>query len=172
MAKESACRTRLKNWEEWRRLRAYDLNRKGWKQTEIALALGVTKGSVSKWLSRSTVNGKRALRSKPRSGAPCKLEPIQLKMIPEFLWHGAESYGFLGNVWTCGRVATVIRREFGVQYHRHHVAKILKNLGWTPQKPIVRASQRNEDDIEKWRTDIWPELKKSEKRRKNASFCR
>ena len=52
-------------------------------------------------------------------------------MIPEFLWHGAEAYGFRGSAWTCGRVAKVIEQEFGVAYDKGHVSRLLKQLRWT-----------------------------------------
>jgi transposase len=41
-------------------------------------------------------------------------------------------------------VKKVIEWEFGVSYHRPHVARLLKELHWTPQQPIERAAQRNE----------------------------
>ena len=34
--------------------------------------------------------------------------------------------------WTCARVAKVIEEEFGVAYHKGHVARLLKELHWTP----------------------------------------
>ena len=81
-------------------------------------------------------------------------------MIPEFLSHGAEAYGFRGDVWTCARVAKVIKREMGVVYHKTQVACLLKGLGWTPQLPIERATQRDEDAITRWRSEEWQEIKK------------
>jgi hypothetical protein len=36
--------------------------------------------------------------------------------LPELLAEGAEAHGFRGDVWTCERVAEVIRREFGVSW--------------------------------------------------------
>jgi transposase len=84
----------------------------------------------------------------------------QRRLIPGFLGHGAEAYGFRGEVWTCARVAEVIAREYGVQYHKAHVSRLLKRLGWTPQQPITRAAQRDEAAIEHWRNEVWPELKK------------
>ena len=39
-------------WREDRRLRAWGLKQRGWKQRDIATALGVTQGVVSQWLSR------------------------------------------------------------------------------------------------------------------------
>lgn len=38
--------------------------------------------------------------------------------------------------------------------------KLLKKLGWSCQKPCVRATQRNEEEIVKWREERWPILKK------------
>jgi hypothetical protein len=79
-------------------------------------------------------------------------------MIPEFLWHGPEAYGFRGSLWTCARVGKVIEEEFGVAYEKSQVSRILKQLRWTPQMPIRRAIQRDEAAIELWRTTTWPRL--------------
>jgi len=54
----------------------------------------------------------------------------------------------------------VIELEYGVTYHKSHVSRLLKELGWTPQQPIERAAQRDEAKIEHWRTAVWKELKK------------
>jgi hypothetical protein len=81
-------------------------------------------------------------------------------MLPELLWHGAEAYGFRGDVWTCPRIAQVIRWERGVSYHKDHVSRLMKELGWTPQVPITRAIQRDETAIERWRVEVWPELRR------------
>ena len=39
----------------------------------------------------------------------------------------------------------MIEKEFGVRYHKGHVSRLLKALGWTPQVPITRAIQREEE---------------------------
>jgi len=148
------------DWKEARRFRALELKQAGWTQQEIAEVLGVTKGAVSQWMTAVADDGMEALYARPHPGGPVKLPFAQRQLIPELLSHGAEAYGFRGEVWTCARVAEVIKWEFGVAYHPAHVSRILKDLKWTPQKPIERASQRNETLIEQWRTDVWPELKK------------
>src|SRR5438132_8533779 len=144
---------------EWRRMQAWRLEQLGWKQRDIATALGVSEGAVSRWLAAARRDGPAALLSRPILGHPAKLTPAQLRLLPDFLWHGAEAYGFRGEVWTCARVAKVIEEEFGVSYHKGHVARLLKELHWTPQMPIVRAIQRDEEEIERWRVDDWPRLK-------------
>lgn len=141
-------------------MRALELKELGWKQRDIAAALGVTEGAVSQWLAAVRRDGPGAILSRlSRCGMTPRLTPEQLRLIPDFLWHGAEAYGFRGDVWTCERVAGVICEEFGVSYGKSQVARLLKRLGWTPQVPITRAIQRDEEAIAGWRAETWPALK-------------
>ena len=149
-----------KDWREARRIRAWELHQKGWQQKDIAEALGVTAGSVSQWLKRGREEGPEALRSRRGGGPKPRLSNDQLAELREHLVKGAEHFGFRGDVWTQPRVAQLIKREFGVSYHPSHVGRILEQLGWSRQKPITRASQRNEAVIERWRTEKWEELEK------------
>jgi transposase len=145
--------------KEWRRMRAWQLSQVGWKQRHIAKALDVTEGAVSQWVAKARSHGPAALLARHHPGPAAKLESDQMRLIPDFLGHGAEAYGFRGEVWTCARVAKVIEEEFGVSYHKGHVSRLLKELDWTPQMPIARAIQRNEQEIERWRVEVWPRLK-------------
>jgi transposase len=156
------------DWREWRRLRALQLKVHGWSQREIAEALGVAEDTVGRWFARARVGGREALLSRPSPGRSPRLTPRQRRLIPEFLWHGPEAYGFRGEVWTCGRIAKVIEQEFGVSYHKGHVARLLKELHCTPQVPIRRAIQRDEAVIESWRREVWPELLKRSRRERRV----
>lgn len=140
-------------------MRAWDLAQEGWKQRDIAIALDASKGAVSRWLGAARHGGREALRSHPAPGPAGKLPPEQLRLLPDLLRHGAEAYGFRGDVWTCERVVGVLGEEFGVSYSKSQVSRLLKRLGWTPQMPITRALQRNEEEIERWRVQSWPALK-------------
>src|SRR5215207_7152856 len=148
------------DWREGRRLRAFELKQQGWSQQEIADALGVSKGAVSQWMKRARQGGVQALKRQAAPGAPPRLSEEQRARVPEILERGAEAYGFRGELWTCERIAEVIRREFNVSYHKDHVGRVLKEINWTPQKPIERAAQRDEEQIERWRSEVWPALKK------------
>jgi transposase len=145
-------------------MRALRLKQDGWSQREIADALGTSVAAVSQWLTAARRSGPEALRSHPAPGPFPRLTADQKRQIPEFLWHGPEAYGFRGQVWTCARVARVIEEEFGVRYHKDHVGRLLKELRWTPQAPITRAIQRNEEAIERWRAEVWPELQRRARR--------
>lgn len=139
-------------------MRAWDLTRHGWRQYAVAEALNVSIRSVKKWVSHALRDGPEALLAQSRPGCPSQLTADQKRLIPDFLWHGPEAYGFQGTYWNCHRVACVIQEEFGVAYHPGHVSRILKEFNWTPQIPITRALQRDEVEIQRWQRDVWPEL--------------
>jgi transposase len=162
---EKTLSSQASDWREGRRLRAYELKQQGWKQTQIADALGVTEGAVSQWMKRAREEGVKGLRHKPPPGATPRLSEQQRTKLPELLAQGAEAYGFRGDVWTCERVAIVIRKEFGVSYHPAHVSRLLKALRQSLQKPQRRANQRDEEAIERWKEQRWPSLKKGRKRK-------
>lgn len=144
------------------------LKRQGWSRHDIAEALDVSPVSVSRWFARVRDGGPEALRAHSSPGPPPKLAAAQKRLIPEFLWHGAEAYGFRGAVWTSARVARMIEDEFGVRYHKDHVGRLLKELHWTPQVPIRRAAQRDEDAIRHWRAEVWPDLQRRAQRERRV----
>ena len=148
------------DWREGRRLRAWELKQEGWSQQRIAEALGVSKGAVSQWMKRARQGGVRALKRQPAPGALPRLSDEQRARLPELLAPRAPAHGFRGEVWTCERVAQVIRREFGVSYHPAHVSRLLRALGLSLQKPSRQANQRDEEAVERWKEQRWPSLKK------------
>jgi transposase len=93
------------------------------------------------------------------------LDADQRARLFGLLEKGAVAHGFRGEVWTCQRVAQLIKGEFGVGYHPAHVSRILKRMGFSLQKPDRLADQRDEDAIKEWREKRWPELKKGPSRR-------
>lgn len=148
------------DWREKRRLRAWELKGKGWKQKDIAEALGVSQGAVSQWVRAAEEGGMEALYTAPRKKRAMRLSTEQMARLPELLQRGAEYFGFRGEVWTRKRIGAVIKREFGVWYTPVHIGRLLKEMRWSSQKPVERASQRNEAAIEQWRVETWPALQK------------
>ena len=157
---ENTASSQATNWREGRRFRAWELHQKGWKQQAIAEAFGVTQGAVSQWLKRARAGGIEGLRHQPAPGAAPRLSSEQRSQLLELLAQGAESFGFQGDVWTQPRVATLIRDRFGVKYDPSQVGRILKASGWSRQKPVHRATQRNEEAIRRWQKECWPQIKK------------
>jgi transposase len=122
--------------------------------------LGVTQGAVSQWIARGKAGGIEALRNRTSPGAPRRLNGQQREQLSRLLERGAEVFGFRGDIWTRARIAAVIKREFGVSYHRDHIGRLLNDIGWSVQKPVERATQRDEAAIARWRDERWPAVKK------------
>ncbi len=116
--------------------------------------------AVSNWLRRVHAGGVAALHTqRHQTGKRAKLTREQQQQLLQLLQAGAEAHGEIGARWTGKRVAALIKREFGVVYHAEYVPRLLRALGWTPQKPVTQASQRDEATITQFKAD-WAEIKK------------
>jgi transposase len=101
------------------------------------------------------------LRVRFSPGRPLKLGETQRRRLLRLLLRGAPAHGYRTQLWTTARIAEVIRREFGVDYHRDHVGRLMHSLNWSPQKPETRAVERDEEAIEHWKRKDWPRVKKT-----------
>ena len=148
---------------ERRRRKAAALFARGLNVSEVARRLAVSVSTASVWRKAYKEHGLAGLAPKPIPGRPKKLALKQLERLWEILLAGALAYGFPNDLWTLKRIASVIRREFGVEYHPNYVWEILRREGWSCQVPERRAIQRDEAAIAKWKQQKWPAIKKNEK---------
>jgi len=150
---------------EERRLEAAELLRQGIHQAEVARRVGVHRQSVGRWAQELEQGGKRALRKAGRAGRRPRLHPEDLRRIEKALKRGPEALGYETSLWTSWRVADLMERECGVKYHPTQAWRILRQLGWSCQRPVGRALERDEDKIRQWKQERWPEIKKKPKKR-------
>jgi len=132
----------------------------GKRNVEVARALGVSLSSVKRWKAIVRREGLEGLRRKIPTGRPAKLSPRQRQRLVGILCKGARAAGFSSELWTGRRVAQVIRSRFRVDYHPHHVLKLLHQLGFTPQKPQRRAREQDQQALKRWRRVEWPRIKR------------
>jgi transposase len=135
---------------ERRRLRAIALLQHGMAPVEVARHVGVDRRSVRRWRASHDRAGRAGVGAKPAPGRPPKLDARRRARLERVLLRGAEAAGFSTPLWTCPRVAEMVRREFGVRYHVDHIGRVLRTLGWSPQKPERRARERDEAAIQRW----------------------
>lgn len=145
---------------EKRRLAAFKLLNAGLPQAEVARRLGVHRQSVSRWAQAVKARGKAALLKAGRAGRLPRLTPVQQEKIKAALLQGPEAHGYAAGLWTIGRVGVLIEQETGCQYHPGHVWKLLRAFGWSSQRPVGRALERDEPAIAGWKKRGWPRLKK------------
>jgi transposase len=147
---------------EERRLEGGRLLRAGkLSQAEIARHLGVSRATVQVWKKRLAAGGLRQLRSRRAGGRRPKLTAPQKKELLHHLKRGAQLAGYPTDRWTLVRIAEVIQRQFGVTYHPKYIGRLMRQLGWTPQVPLPRAVERDEDLIRAWLAHDWARIKKS-----------
>lgn len=145
---------------ERRRRKAISLLYKGHQPVEVARMLGVDRRSVRRWKAAWVKNGQDGIEAKPASGRPPKLNADEKSRLEKELLKGARTAGFPTDLWTCPRVTHLIDELFGVRYHVDHVCRVLRALGWSPQRPERRAAERDEDEIQRWVKEEWPRVKK------------
>jgi transposase len=146
---------------EQRRFRALRLLEKGLSQAEVARRTKVSRQSVLRWNRQRLEGGQDALRAAGRAGRKPRLDSDQQQALVKILVAGPEAAGFATPLWTLERVAEVIREEFGLSCHATTALRVLRDrLGWSCQKPLGRALERDEQAIGTWKRKTWPALKK------------
>ena len=145
---------------ERRRARAIDLLQRGYPPVEVAHRVGADRRSVRRWNAAYRARGMDGIARKPVPGRPSKLDEKSRRKLETLLLKGAKAAGFPTDLWTCPRVAEMIRSRLGVRYHVDHIGRLLHSFGWSPQKPARRAVERDEDFIQGWVKTQWPRIKK------------
>ena len=145
---------------ERRRMEAAKLLKQGMSQSEVARRLGVHRQSVIRWARQLAQSGRAGLKKAGRAGRKPQLSGAQLKQIEHALKRGPEAFGYASGLWTASRVRELIEDQCGVRYHQAHVWRILRQLGWSCQRPSGRALERDEEAIRYWKQVRWPQLKK------------
>jgi len=143
------------------RIRAVEQILEGQSPEAMARVLGINQRSVFRWLERYHYGGWEALRNRPKSGRPPKLTGEQLRWLSGVLRKEApEQYRFPFALWTRDMVRSLIREQLGVRLSAASVGRILKTLGFTPQRPLHRAQQRQPELVDQWQNEVYPELQK------------
>jgi transposase len=142
------------------RMQAGELFAAGHTQAQVAHQLGVSRQNASRWHAQWQAGGSQALRSAGPTGQAPRLDDQQLHAIDQALRQGARAHGFDSDHWTLARVATVIERLTGVAYHPGHVWKLLRHrLRYRLQRPAHRATERDEQAIQRWVATDWPRIR-------------
>jgi len=152
-----------------KRLRAVLLNSEGHTSGELAKILQAPRSKVSEWLQRYESQGVHGLLEGYRSGRPSELTELQRQQLGDILDSGPVAYGLDSGIWTSPMITWVMEEEFGVQYHPGHVRKVLRDLGFSVQRPrrvLARADAAAQD---RWHRRIYPALKKKPARETGRS---
>lgn len=146
---------------ERRRLRAIELLQRDLPVHVVAERLGVDRRSVRRWKRAHRRHGRTGLRARPASGRPPKLSPAQRRRLTRLVVAGPEAAGYPTSLWTGRRIVDLIRDHFRVVYHPDHVGRLLRACGFTPQRPQLRAKERDDRRVREWIHRDWVRVKKT-----------
>ena len=137
---------------------------------EIARFVGASLSSVKRWKRAWKDGGVAALAAKPHPGPTPKLSIDQKQELVAILKAGPTASGYSTDLWTCARIAKIVRKKFRVSYHPDHLGRLLHDLGFSPQKPQQVAREQDEAAVQQWRKVTWPRIKKKLGNKPLASF--
>ena len=145
---------------EKKRLKAIEIIKDGATQAEAAKQVKVILRTVQRWWKLYRDHGIDGLKSTKATGRPCRLKKRETEKLKKILIKGAVAAGFPNELWTSKRVLSVIKSEFGADYHANHLPRLLRSLGFTPQRPQREAAEKNHVQIKKWVRYTWTRIKK------------
>ena len=147
-----------------RRMKAVRLFERGLKQAEVGRRAKVPRQTAHRWYQAWVAGGEAALKKAGRAGRKARITKQHRGEIVQALVAGPRANGFASDVWTLPRVAQLVERLTGIKYHPDHMSRLMRDLGWSCQRPAARAKERNEAAIAKWRKEVWTGIKKKPKK--------
>lgn len=137
-------------------------NKIGMRRIEIAAIVGVHRNTVGEWIQAWKDGGARALRARAAGrpvGSGRRLEGWQAIAIKRLITDKTpDQLKFPFALWTRDAVRELIRQKYGIKLPVRTMGEYLKRWGFTPQKPVKRAYERNQRAVKAWIQVEYPEI--------------
>lgn len=147
------------------RMQAIKAVKNGQTVQSVANAYGLNIRTVFRWLSHFASGGQRALQARPIPGRPPLLNTQEMAWVAKAVRDTTpQQYRLEFALWTLPIIGELIHHKFGKQLSRSAVGRVMRLLGFTPQKPLYRASQRDPILVERWRDEEFPDIAAQAKR--------
>lgn len=141
----------------------------GIRQCHAARLFGVCAFSVSKWVRKYKSEGESGLATKA-IGAPATGGRLRHERWLEFqkliMTKIPGELGLPFTMWDRKAIRELLATRFNVSLCLTAISALLKKMGFSPQRPMYSAIQRNDAKVQKWLNEYYPSIKK--KRRKKA----
>jgi transposase len=146
------------------RIRAVQRVQEGESPELIIHALGFSRACIYNWLARYRAGGWHALESGKGSGRPKKLSGSQIAWLYRTIRDKSPlQLKFSFALWTRPMIANALDKKFGIKLSQWSVGRLLRQLGFSCQKPLYRAYQQNPEAVAQWKEEVFPEIKKRAK---------
>jgi len=149
------------------RVRAVHRIEEGESPEVVVKALGMNRRTIYKWIALYREGGTEALKARPLSGRPLKLTGAKLRWIYRtVVTKNPLQLRFPFALWTREMVKELIERKYGIRLSVVSVGRLLKKLGLSCQKPLMRAFQQDPVVVEQWIEKEYPAIKRLARREK------
>ena len=158
--------------QEVLRLRVMAAVEEGISQVAAARLFGVSRQSVNGWARRRREQGARGLHSRRRGRPPSiRLKPYQAATVVRLITDRCPDQLKLPfALWTREAVRDLITTRCGVRLSVWTVGRYLRRWGFTPQKPLRRAYERNPVAVRRWLTKEYPAIRALARREQATIF--
>ena len=147
------------------RARAVQRVQAGESPEVVIKTLGFARACIYNWLARYRSGGWHGLRTGQRSGRPKKLSGSQIKWVYQAIRDkDPRQFKFDFALWTRSMIADLIKCQFGIRLSSTSVGRLLHQLGFSCQKPLYRAYQREPEVVKQWKEQIFPQIQKRAKK--------
>jgi transposase len=147
-----------RDWKEatpQQREQAATLFAKNMVQADVARQVGVSKSTICRWYKDWGSRNQQEVGPAGRRGGVCKLSKEQLEQLKRELLRGPRAHGYLTELWTLSRIRLLVEKLFGVSYRTGSIWYLMRQLGFSPQKPVKRGMERDDAAIEEWKQTNW-----------------
>jgi transposase len=125
----------------------------------VAAGIGINRRQIYRWLEAFYYGGEDALKAKPIKGATPKLNAKQMEKLARIVREkNPLQLKFEYALWTLAIIRELIRREFAVNLSEVSVGRLMRRLGFTPQRPLYKAWQQDPHLVNEWRTKEYPKI--------------
>src|ERR687886_488967 len=136
--------------------------RAGRTRIEAAEAVGVNRRFVGRWVQAADQAGEAALAGRRRGRRPGEqkaLSAAQEEGLRSLIARGCpDQVGLSFALWTRQAVRALIARETGVWLALPVVGRYLRSWGFTAQRPVRRATERQDEAVQAWLERTYPAI--------------
>ena len=135
----------------------------GMSQNQASITFGFSRSSIWKYLKEYKASKEKSFQYKRRgvkSGTGSKMTQNQIEELKsKILSHTPDELGMHYTLWNSKVIQEYVESTYSHKYNRRSIRKIMTRIGFTSQKPIKLAYQRDPKKIEAWLLNTYPKIK-------------
>lgn len=154
------------------RMKAAKAVQDGTPISTVSRMFGVSREAIYQWKRAKEAGGAAALQGKQR-GRPVggTLSQKQQRAIAKKITDKhPEQLKLPFYLWTREAIVLLIARKYGITLSVWTIGRYLKRWGFTPQKPVRQAFEKDQQKVDQWLKTDYPAIARRAKREKAEIF--